>query len=107
MSSTWHDIGPVKGLKFSPGAEVRILDRWIAVFPASDGYRAIDNACPHASAPLCDGYHDAGRGIVTCALHLWEFDLQSGRCSVGEEWNVPTYRVRQVGDRLEVEVPDR
>ena len=42
---------------------------------------SIDNACPHASAPLCDGTVMDGK--VICHLHLWEFDVKTGVCDVG------------------------
>ena len=55
---------------------------------------------PHASAPLCDGAVLDGK--VVCHLHLWEFDLETGRCDVGDEWSVQVYENRVVDGRLEV-----
>ncbi|MCB9878688.1 MAG: Rieske (2Fe-2S) protein [Planctomycetes bacterium] len=100
----WVDLGRVADLRFQPGAPVKVEGRWIAVFPLDGGYTAIDNACPHASAPLCDG--TVLDGHVVCALHLWQFDLRTGACDVGEVWNVRHYEVRQVDDRLELALED-
>lgn len=102
--SRWVDLGALADLRFAPGAPVHVGGRWLAVFPFGDGWRAIDNACPHASAPLCDGHREGD--TITCFLHLWSFDLATGACSVGPEWSVGTYDVRRRGDRLEVELPD-
>ena len=77
--------------------------RWLAVFPLDGGYVTIDNACPHASAPLCDG--TVLDGQVVCSLHLWQFDLRTGACDVGPQWNVRTYPTRVVDGRLEIELP--
>ena len=99
----WVDVGAVADLKFRPGAAVEVDGHWIAVFPLDDGYAAIDNACPHASAPLCDGTVLDGK--VICFLHLWEFDLQTGACDAGEEWRVRRYATRVVDGRLEIEWP--
>ena len=96
----WHDIGEASGLKLTPGAPVRIGDRWIAVFRDRDEWLAIDNACPHAGAPLCDASVIDGKAV--CYLHCWQFDLRTGACDVGKDWNVRTYPVREVDGRLQV-----
>ena len=79
--SRWVDVGALDEMEFDPGHPVRVEGRWLAVFPSGGGYRVIDNACPHASAPLCDG--TLLNGKVVCHLHLWEFDLETGACDAG------------------------
>jgi len=98
---SWVDVGAIADLKFTPGAPVKLGDRWIAIFKVNGTWRAIDNACPHASAPLCDGTVLDGK--VVCYLHCWEFDLTTGACDVGERWNVATYPVREDNGRLFVD----
>ena len=104
MTDRWVRLGRVDEMKFEPGAAFRVEHCWIAVFPTADGYRAIDNACPHAGAPLCDGHYDQQRGVITCGLHLWDFELATGACEVGPEWNVRTYPVREVEGNLDVDL---
>lgn len=99
----WVDAGPVAEMKFDPGHPVHLAGKWLAVFELEGGYRVIANACPHASAPLCDGTVLDGK--VVCSLHLWEFDLKTGACDVGEVWDVATYGSRLVDGRLEIELP--
>ncbi len=104
---TWTPIGNKSAMRFEPGHAVRVQDRWIAVFrqQGADGAEhllAIDNACPHASAPLCDGAVLEGK--VVCSLHLWQFDLRTGACDVGTQWNVRTYPVRVRGDEVEIDL---
>ena len=101
--SRWIDVGVIAEMKFAPGFPVMVEGKWIALFRLDDGYTAIDNVCPHASAPLCDGTVLDGK--VVCYLHLWEFDLRTGMCDVGEQWSVQHYPTRVVEDRLEIEVP--
>ena len=98
---TWTDVGAIADLKFTPGAPVKIGNQWIAIFKVGERWRAIDNACPHASAPLCDGSVIDGK--VVCYLHCWEFDLTTGACDVGPQWNVRTYPVREDNGRLFVD----
>ena len=60
--SRWVDVGALDEMKFDPGHPVHLDGRWLAVFPHQGSYRVIDNACPHASAPLCDGTLLDGKG---------------------------------------------
>lgn len=101
----WVDVGARADLRFSPGAAVCIDGHWLAVFPVDGALRAIDNACPHASAPLCDGSIVAGK--VVCFLHCWQFDLATGACDIGEAWNVRAYEVREEHGRVLVAWPGR
>ena len=101
--SRWVDVGAIAELEFQPGATVKIGENWIALFQKDGGYRAIDNVCPHAGAPLADG--SVLDGKIVCFLHCWEFDLDTGACDVGAEWSVRTYPVREQDGRLSIELP--
>lgn len=103
----WTPVGRPEDLRFDPGAPVKLDGHWLAIFRVGDGanasYRAIDNACPHASAPLCDGTQMGSK--VVCSLHLWEFDLETGACDVGADWSVATHPCRLRDGLLEVGLP--
>jgi nitrite reductase (NADH) small subunit len=99
----WVDVGALSELQFHPGAPVKLDGHWLALFRLDEALVAIDNACPHASAPLCDGTVFDGK--VACFLHCWEFDLRTGACDVGEQWNVRTYAVRLDDGRVLVDWP--
>lgn len=102
--SRWIDVGAIADLDFNPGAAVKIDGTSIALFAKDGGYRAIENMCPHAGAPLCDGSMLDGK--VVCFLHCWQFDLDTGACDVGPEWNVRAFAVREQDGRLSVEWPE-
>ena len=53
-----------------------------------------------AARPLCDGTQMGSK--VVCSLHLWEFDLETGACDVGADWNVATHPCRLRDGVLEV-----
>lgn len=101
---SWVDVGALAELKFTPGAPVRVGEHWLALFRIDGGLHAIDNACPHASAPLCDGTLRDGK--VICFLHCWEFDVRTGACDIGAQWSVRSYAVRTVDGRVQVDWPD-
>ncbi len=54
----------------------------VALFRVGEGVRAVENACPHAGNPLVEG--EVVDGTLTCAFHLWRFDLSTGACLAGE-----------------------
>jgi nitrite reductase (NADH) small subunit len=103
MSRRWIPVGRPADLRFTPGAAVRVENRWLAIFPLDGGYVALDNSCPHAGAPLCDG--SVLDGKVVCYLHLWEFDLRTGDSDMGPDWRVATYPVRVENGVIEVALP--
>jgi nitrite reductase/ring-hydroxylating ferredoxin subunit len=96
----WVDVGAPEDLKFAPGAPVRIGESWYAIFRLGEEFSCIDNACPHAGAPLCDGTLLDGK--IVCFLHHWEFDVRTGRSDVGPQWNVAAHPVKLVDGRLHV-----
>lgn len=78
-----------------PGARkiVSIGGREIGVFNIDGTYRAFLNRCPHMGGALCEGdvlglvesdgpgdfRLDEGRRFLTCPLHAWEFDVETGQ----------------------------
>ncbi len=85
------------------GIEVKLDGRSIALFLDEGAYYAIDNACPHQGAPLCDGVvHDKS---VTCLWHGWRFSLEDGRWLDSPRTRIGSYRVRVVGNDIQVGYP--
>ena len=50
----------------------------VAVFKTAQGFRACQNICPHAGGTLGEGNVEGD--TVTCPLHGWQFNLQTGAC---------------------------
>ena len=71
----------------------------IAVFrTSSQEVYAIDNRCPHKNGPLSEGIvHDTG---VTCPLHNWIIDLQSGQARGADSGCVKTYPTKIAEGRV-------
>lgn len=55
-------------------------------------YYALYNKCPHMGGSLGDGYVDESN-YLTCPLHNWQFDLNTGRGPEGYDDSVPTFEL--------------
>jgi nitrite reductase (NADH) small subunit len=65
----------------------------IAIFRAADdAIFALHNRCPHKQGPLSEGIVHGHS--VTCPLHSWVIDLQSGEAVAPDVGCAPTLPVR-------------
>lgn len=64
---------------------------------------AIDNACPHARAPLAGG--DLCGTAVECPVHGWKWDIVTGEPLHPGDPAVQTYEVRVYGAEAFVRLP--
>jgi nitrite reductase (NADH) small subunit len=71
----------------------------VAVFrTADDQVFALQDRCPHKGGPLSEGIvHGTS---VTCPLHAWVFDLNTGQAQGADEGAVATYAVKVEGGRV-------
>lgn len=74
---------PIAALDAEGRTVVESDDGEIAVFLADGQAYAVANTCPHEGNPLVEG-ELLGR-TLTCAYHLWKFDLETGACLSGDE----------------------
>jgi len=82
----------------------RLAGRAIAVARLPGGALAAFGAlCPHQQADLSLGLLDATS--ITCADHLWRFELPSGRCASIPGAQLPVYPVREEAGEILVELP--
>jgi len=61
-------------------------------------YQAI---CPHQDVPLCEGLYDGS--ILTCHMHLWQWDIRSGRPVGLAETALERYDLSVEGNSIYVE----
>jgi nitrite reductase (NADH) small subunit len=100
----YHTVARVGEIAEGHGIPVEVEGRVIAVFLHEGRYFAIDDACPHQGAPLCDGI--VFDRSVTCTWHGWRFSLEDGRWldSPKPRTLLGTYPVRVVDDEIQVSV---
>jgi nitrite reductase/ring-hydroxylating ferredoxin subunit len=79
--------------------------RVLAVFvdPASGDLVVTDGRCPHAGAPMQDGWlYD---GSVVCPFHRYQFDPATGRCRNADRYRLPVYPTVVRDGRTYADVP--
>lgn len=95
---TWIDIGKLDDIPLRGARKIRTSLGCVAVFrTAPDEVFAASDMCPHKGGPLSEGIVHGQS--VTCPLHNWVFDLNTGQAS-GEDGRIDTYPVRIDGERI-------
>jgi len=84
------------------GKFVQVNGKEIALFKTGDRVHAIHSVCPHQGGPLAEGGLDGT--IVTCPWHGWSFDVVSGSCTFNPAVQQPTFKVKEEGEDVLVEV---
>ncbi len=64
----------------------------IGLLKKGEGLHAFAALCPHAGAPMCEGWVD-GLGRIVCPLHKYRFDPKNGRNTSGEGYKLFTYPI--------------
>jgi nitrite reductase (NADH) small subunit len=97
--SGWTAIGRLQDIPPRGARCLQTAHGRVAVFrSADDAVFAIDDRCPHRGGPLSQGIVHGQS--VTCPLHGWVIDLQSGEAQGADHGRVRTYPVRVESDRL-------
>ncbi|WP_299611901.1 Rieske 2Fe-2S domain-containing protein [uncultured Tateyamaria sp.] len=97
----WAEVARVGDFRegYAKIAKLASGDR-VAVYLMEGKLSAISNACAHQNGPLGEGkIIDC---LVTCPWHGFQYDVRSGRSPAPFTEKVPTYRVRVMGDMVEV-----
>ncbi len=101
----WLDLCALSDVPLLGARRTTIKGNKIGVFRTDENtVYAIDNTCPHKQGPLSEGIvHDCA---VTCPLHNWVIDLQTGEARGADEGKVATYPVEIREGRIFIQVKD-
>jgi len=78
----------------------------LALCRVGDEFYAVDDVCPHDFGPLGQGELVEGHEIE-CPRHGARFDVRTGEVTALPATEpIGTYRVRVIGDEVQVEVPE-
>ena len=93
VDTVWVDLGPLDEFPERGARKVRTAMGCVAVFRTGEGtVHALDDRCPHKGGPLSEGIVHGQS--VTCPLHNWVFDLNTGAAQGADEGVVPTHPCR-------------
>ena len=78
---------------------VEVQGHLITLFNLEGQMFAIDDRCPHKkTAPLVRGMlHGEG---IKCPNHGYRFDLKTGKCDRGAEWDTKVYQVKIEDEKI-------
>lgn len=96
---SWIDIGDIEDIPIRGARKVKTKDGCIAVFRTDEAtVFATSNTCPHKQGPLNEGIVHGTK--VTCPLHNWVFDLETGEAQGADEGRIETYAARVEDGRI-------
>ncbi len=96
---SWIDVGALKDVPIRGARKIKTPLGCVAVFRTDDRtVFATSNACPHKGGPLVEGIVHGQN--VTCPLHNWVFDLETGLAQGADEGRIQTYPARVENGRI-------
>jgi nitrite reductase (NADH) small subunit len=91
--SDWTEIGRLEDIPPQGSRTVATAFGNIAVFrTGEDRVFAVRDRCPHKGGPLSPGIVHGNK--VTCPLHNWVIDLESGEAAGPDEGRTACFAVR-------------
>jgi len=99
----WTDILDVNDIPKLGARVVRHGSLDIAVFrTADDEVFALEDRCPHKGGPLSQGIVHGRK--VTCPLHNWNIELDSGRAVAPDHGCAREFPVKVEGGRVSLDM---
>ena len=101
--SNWIDIGALNDIPRQGARVVKTQSGCVAVFRTlNDDVFALEDRCPHKNGPLSEGIVHGNK--VTCPLHNWVFDMNTGEAQGNDEGSVPTYPAKVENGRIMLDI---
>ena len=105
IASRWITVGRLEELPRLGARVVRFGTLAVAVFrTSSDRVFALHDSCPHRGGPLSQGIVHGD--CVTCPLHDWVINLETGEARGPDEGSTRCYPVRLDGEMVMIDVPE-
>ncbi|RJL07214.1 nitrite reductase small subunit NirD [Paracoccus siganidrum] len=97
--SVFVDIAALEDIPPQGARVIRTAQGCVALFrTADDQVFALEDRCPHKGGPLSEGIVHGSS--VTCPLHNWVFDLNTGQAQGADEGAVRRFPVRVEQGRI-------
>jgi len=100
----WLAIARANDVPRKGARVVHIEQMKIALFRTGDDqYFALKDSCPHQQGPLSQGIVHGK--TVTCPLHNWKVDLESGEAQAPDQGCSRGFPVKLEGDQIFIAIP--
>ena len=104
MTIKWVEVSSLGDIPSRGARCVNTPEGRIAVFRTAEGQVfAIEDHCPHKGGPLSQGIVHGTR--VSCPLHDWTVELETGIAVAPDEGGTVCYPVRIEDETVLVELP--
>ena len=91
--SNWIEVGKVEEIPRQGARVVETAEGDVGIFRTlEDEVFALRDRCPHKNGPLSQGIVHGRR--VTCPLHNWNIELESGEAVAPDEGCAASYPVK-------------
>lgn len=87
------------------GRSIQVQGHELALWNVGGKYYCIDDQCPHRGAPLGAGTLEGH--TVSCPMHGWTFNLQTGACAARPDRPATTYPTRVHEGQVQIQLPVR
>lgn len=95
----WIDIGHIDDIPLRGARVIKTPLGCVGLFRTGpQEVFAADDRCPHKGGPLSEGIVHGQS--VTCPLHNWVFDLNTGEAQGADEGRIETYPLRIEDGRI-------
>ncbi|WP_016949619.1 NifU family protein [Anabaena sp. PCC 7108] len=81
---------------------VRVANNDVIMYRQGDNISCYQNSCSHLGFPLDKGKIE--NGIITCASHQFQYNLNTGECLTIPDVSLQSYEVKVKGDNVYVKV---
>lgn len=99
---SWLDVGAITDVPLRGARVLKTQLGCVALFRTGEAeVFAVSDTCPHKGGPLSEGIVHGQS--VTCPLHNWVFDLNTGVAQGADEGAIATYPVRVEAGRILVD----
>ena len=89
-------------VKSGRGLGVQLNQLFIGIYNVDGEYFAIGDVCPHMGGTLHHGWLDGC--VVSCPLHMWEFDVKTGKSVWPGDADLISYPVKVEGEDILVDI---
>lgn len=98
--SEYTPVTKTKTIRDGRGKSFTVNGKRIAVFNENGQFCAVDNTCPHAMGSL--GRGRIRNSHVTCPVHGYVYDTETGECQTDPRLRIRTYSVIIEDDEIKV-----